>query len=92
MDHGRLRFTMDRRHDRPRELTGARPPATPGLKVVGEGAREVEEEEVAASTFVGSSELGRWGNCGAAERDGRRRSMLDEVGVADSGVSKGGRG
>jgi hypothetical protein len=29
------------------------------------------------STFVGSSELGRWGNGGAVERDDRRRSMLD---------------
>jgi hypothetical protein len=64
MDDGRLRFTMDRRHGRPRELTGARPLATLRLKVTGEGAGEVEE--VAASTFVGSSELGRWGNGGAA--------------------------
>jgi hypothetical protein len=62
-----LRFTMDRRHGRPRELTEARPPATPGLKVVGEGAGEVEE--AAMSTFVGSLELGRWGIGGAAERD-----------------------
>jgi hypothetical protein len=49
-------------------------------------------EEAAMSTFVGSSELERWGNGGAAERDDRRRSMLGEVGVADSGVSKGGWG
>jgi hypothetical protein len=65
VDHGRLRFTMDQRHGRPRELTGARPPATPGLNVAGEGAEEVQQ--VAASTFVGSSELGRWGNGGAVE-------------------------
>jgi hypothetical protein len=51
-----------------------RPPATPGLKVVGEGAGEVEE--AAVSTFVGSSELGRWGNSGAAELEDRRRSVL----------------
>jgi hypothetical protein len=51
--------------------SGARPPATPGLKVVGEGAGEV-----AVSTFVGSSVLGRWGNGGAVERDDRRRSVL----------------
>jgi hypothetical protein len=69
-----LRFTMDRRHGRPQELTGARPPATPGLKVAGEGSGEVEE--AAVSTFVGSSELERWGNGGAAERDDRRRSVL----------------
>jgi hypothetical protein len=69
-----LRFTMDRRHGRPRELTGARPPATLGLKVAGEGAGEVEE--AAVSTFVGSSELGRWGNGDTMERDDRRRSML----------------
>jgi hypothetical protein len=50
-----LRFTMDRRHGRPRELTGAWPPATPGLKVAGEGVGEVEE--AAVNTFVGSSEL-----------------------------------
>jgi hypothetical protein len=75
VDHRRLRFTMDRRHGRPRELTGARPPATPGLKVAGEGAGEVEE--AAVSSFVGSSELGRWGNCGAVERDDRRRLVLD---------------
>jgi hypothetical protein len=81
---------MDRRHGRPRELTGARPPATPGLKVTGEGAGEVKE--AAMSTFVGSSKLWRWGNGGAAERDGRRRSVQGEVGVADSGASKGGRG
>jgi hypothetical protein len=54
---------------------GARPPATPGLKVTGEGAGEVEE--VVVSTFVGSSEFERWANDGAVERDGRRRSMLD---------------
>jgi hypothetical protein len=51
-----------------------------------------EVEEVAASTFVGSSELGRCGNGGAAERDGRQGSVLGEVGVADSRASKGGRG
>jgi hypothetical protein len=28
------------------------------------------------STFVGSSELRRWGNGGAGERDDRRRSVL----------------
>jgi hypothetical protein len=61
-----------------------------GLKVAGEGAGEVEE--VAASTFVGSSKLRRWGNGGAAERDGRWRSVLCDVGVADSGASKGGWG
>jgi hypothetical protein len=81
---------MDRCHGRPRELTGARPPATPGLKVVGEGAGEVEE--AAASTFVGSSELGRRGNSGAAERDGQQWSVLSEVGVADSGGAKEGGG
>jgi hypothetical protein len=90
VDQGRPRFTVDRHHGRPQELTGARPPATPGLKVIGEGAGEVEEAVV--STFVGSSELGRWGNDGAAERNGWRRSVLGEVGVADSGASKGGRG
>jgi hypothetical protein len=90
MDHGCLRFTMYRCHGRPRELTEARSPATPGLKVTGEGAGEVEE--AAASTFVGSSELRRWGNDGAAERDGWRRSVLGEVGVEDSRASKGERG
>jgi hypothetical protein len=90
VDHGRFRFTMDRRHGRPQELTGARPPSTPGLKVTGEGAGKVEE--VVVSTFVGSSELGRWGNGGVAERDGWRQSVLGEVGVADLGVCKGGRG
>jgi hypothetical protein len=69
VDHRRLRFTMDRRHGRPRELAGARPPTAPGLKVAGEGAGEA-----AVSTFVGSSELGRWGNGGAAEVKDRRRS------------------
>jgi hypothetical protein len=75
---------MDRRHGRPQELTGAWPPATPGLKVAGEGAWEVEE--AAVSTFVGSSELGRWGNGGAVERDDRRRSVLG------GGVFRCGRG
>jgi hypothetical protein len=65
---------MVRRHGRPQELTRARPPATPGLKVTGEGAGEVEEAVV--STFVGSSELGKWGNGGAVERDDRRWSVL----------------
>jgi hypothetical protein len=74
VDHMCLRFTMDRRHGRPWELTRARPPATPGLKVAGEGAGEVEE--AAVSTFMGSSELGRWGNGSAAKRDDRRRSVL----------------
>jgi hypothetical protein len=78
---------MDRRHGRPRELTGAQPPATPGLKVAGEGAGE--GEEVAASTFVGSSELGRWGSGGAVEWDGRCWSVLGDVGVANSGARKG---
>jgi hypothetical protein len=49
-----------------------RPPATPGLKVAGEGAGEVEE--AAASTLVGSSELGRRGIDGAAESEVRRLS------------------
>jgi hypothetical protein len=75
VDHWRLWFTTDRHHGRPWELIGARPPATPGLKVTGEGAGEVEE--VVASTFVGSSEFGRWANDDAVERDGRRRSVLD---------------
>jgi hypothetical protein len=61
-----------------------------GSRSLGKGAGEVEE--AALSTFVGSSELGRWGNDGAAERNGWRRSVLGEVGVADSGASKGGRG
>jgi hypothetical protein len=74
VDPRRLRFTMDRRHGRPWELTGARPPGTPGLKVAGEGAGEVEE--AAVSTFVGSSELERWGNGGTVERDDRRWSVL----------------
>jgi hypothetical protein len=68
---------MHWRHGRPRELTGARPLATPGLKVAGEGVGEVEE--AAVSTFVGSSELGRWGNGGAVEMDDRRRSVLSGV-------------
>jgi hypothetical protein len=90
VDLGRLQFTMDQRHGRPRELTGAWPPATPGLQVTGEGVGEVEE--VVASTFVVSSELGRWGSGSAAKCDARRRSVLSEVGVVDSGASKGGRG
>jgi hypothetical protein len=84
VDHRRLWFTMDQRHGRPWGLTGARPPATPGLKVAGEGAGEVEEAVV--STFVGSSELERWGNGGAVERDDRRRSVLG------GGVLQCGRG
>jgi hypothetical protein len=74
VDHRRLLFSMDRCHGRHRELTEARPPATPGLKVTGELAGEVEE--AAVSTFVGSSELGKWGNDGAVERDDRRWSVL----------------
>jgi hypothetical protein len=74
VDHRRLRFTMDRRHGRPQEPTGAQPSATPRLKVAREGAGEVEE--AAVSTFVGSSELGRWGNGGVVERDDRRWSVL----------------
>jgi hypothetical protein len=46
--------------------------------------RGVEEAEV--STFVGSSELGRLGNGGAAERDDRQRLVLD------AGVFRCGRG
>jgi hypothetical protein len=68
----------------PWPTSGARPPATPGLMVVGEGAGLVEE--AAVSTFVGSSELGRWGNGGVVERDDRRRSVLD------GGVFRCGRG
>jgi hypothetical protein len=81
---------MDRCHGQPQELTGARPPATLGLKVTGEGVGEVEE--AAVSTFVGSLELGWWGNGGAVESDGRRWSVLGLVGVADSGASKEGGG
>jgi hypothetical protein len=79
-----LWFTMDRCHGRPWELTGARPPATPGLKVAGDGAGEVEE--AAVSRFVGSSELGRWRNGGAAERDDWRQLLLG------GGVLQCGRG
>jgi hypothetical protein len=43
-------------------------------------------EEAAVSTFVGSSELGRWGNGNAMERDDWRRSVLD------GGVFRCGRG
>ena len=53
-------------------FTGVRPPATPGLGVAGEGAGEVKEE--AASTLVGSSELGRRGIGGATRSENRRRS------------------
>jgi hypothetical protein len=49
-----------------------RPPATPGLKVAGGGAGEVEE--AAVSTFVASSELGRRRIDGAVESEDRRRS------------------
>jgi hypothetical protein len=35
-----------------------------------------EGEEAAVSTFVVSSELGRWGNGGVVEMDDRRRSVL----------------
>jgi hypothetical protein len=91
VDHWRLRFTMDQRHGRPQELTEARPPATPGLKVTREGAGEVEE--VTVSTFVGSSELGRWGNGGAVERDDRRRSVLGgAVFQCGRGGERGGEG
>jgi hypothetical protein len=38
------------------------------------------------STFVGSSELGRWGNGGVVERDDRRQSVLS------GGVFRCGRG
>jgi hypothetical protein len=58
----------------------------------GHRGRAGEVDEAAASTFVGSSELGSYGNGGVTERDGRRRSVLGEVGVADLGESKGGRG
>jgi hypothetical protein len=74
VDHRCLQFTLDLRHNRPRELTGAQPLATLGLKVAGEGAGEVEE--AAVSTFVGSSELGRWGNGDAVERDDQRQLVL----------------
>jgi hypothetical protein len=38
--------------------------------------REGEVEEFAVSAFVGSSELERWGNGGAVDRDDRRWSVL----------------
>jgi hypothetical protein len=57
----------------------------------GEGEGEVEE--VAMSTFVGSSELGRWGNDGAVERDDRRRSVLGRaVFRCGRGGERGGEG
>jgi hypothetical protein len=49
-----------------------RPPTTPGLKVAGEGAGEVEE--AAVSTFVDTLELRRRGINGAARLKDRRRS------------------
>jgi hypothetical protein len=52
----------------------------------GHRGRAREVEEAAMSTFVGSSELRRWGNGGAAERDDRRRSVLG------GGVFQCGRG
>jgi hypothetical protein len=36
-------------------------------------------EEAAVSTFVGSSELGRWGNDDVVERDDRQWSVLGGV-------------
>ena len=63
-------------------FTGVRPPATPGLGVAGEGAEEAKEE--AASTLVGSSELGRWGIGGATRSKNRRRS--GSVGVRSDAV------
>jgi hypothetical protein len=43
-------------------------------------------EEEAVSTFVGSSELRRWGNGSVVERDDRRQSVLG------GGVFRCGRG
>jgi hypothetical protein len=42
----------------------------------GHRGRAGEVEEAVVSTFVGSSELGRWGNGSVVERDDRRRSVL----------------
>jgi hypothetical protein len=75
----------------PWPTSGAQPPAAPGLKVTGEGAGEVEE--AAVSTFVGSSELGRWGNGGAVEMDDRRRSVLGGGALrCGGGGGRGGEG
>jgi hypothetical protein len=68
---------VDHRSSSPRwtgrgRLTVVRPPATPGLGVTGEGAGEVEE--ATASTFVGSSELGRRGIGGVVRSENRRWS------------------
>jgi hypothetical protein len=52
----------------------------------GRRGRGGEVEEATVCTFVGSSELGRWGNGGAVERDDRRRSVLG------GGVFRCGRG
>jgi hypothetical protein len=57
------------------ELAGALASGHSGAQCRREGVGEVEE--AAVSTFVGSSELGRWGNGGAVEMDDRRRSVLD---------------
>jgi hypothetical protein len=52
-----------------------------------------EVEEAVVSTFVGSSELGRWGNDGAVERDDRRRSVLGgAVFRCGIGGERGGKG
>jgi hypothetical protein len=64
VDHRRLRFTMDRRHGRPRELTGARPSATPVPKGSGQGGDGVEKP------FRASPEGERW-------RDGRATRRRD---------------
>jgi hypothetical protein len=55
-------------------LTGASASGRSGAQ--GHRGRAGEVEEAAVSTFVGSSELRRWGNGGAVEMDDRRRSML----------------
>ena len=55
-------------------LTELRPPAAPVSTDAGQGVGA--GEEAAVSTFVGSSELGRWVNGGAVEMDDRRRSVL----------------
>jgi hypothetical protein len=47
-------------------------------------------EETAVSTFVGSSELGRWGNGGAVERNDWRRSVLGERDGEWCGMLRGG--
>jgi hypothetical protein len=75
-------------HGRPRELAGARPPATPGLKVVGVGAGE---EEGSTEVPIPGSPGSEGGRAAEQRRNGGEGSDGEALGAGSLWVGREGK-